>query len=88
MSIDWYNSGRSPSKIDLSGNAYIDGFGNRYIYPNPNFPQSVNTNSPITIIFEDFFMFCTPGRVVIIRDIPNVFTGKPNHNSPLHDPEP
>ena len=28
------------------------------------------------VIWEDCFMSCTPGRVVLIRDIPSVFTGQ------------
>ena len=85
--IDGYNSGSGPSKIDLTGNAIVDGFGNRYIYPNPDFPQSVNSNPPIMVIWEDCFMSCTPGRVVLIRDIPSVFTGQQNPRTINVNPE-
>ena len=74
--IDGYNSGGSGSKIELTGSAIHDGSWNRYMYPFLNNPTQTNTNAPILIIWEDYFISCQPGRVQIIREIPKVLTGQ------------
>ena len=74
--IDGYNSGGAGSKIELTGSAIVDGFGNRYMYQLLSNPTQTNTSAPVIVVWEDFFMSCQPGRVQIIREIPKVLTGQ------------